>query len=74
MWFACANGFLQSGEVQRYRIDILYYPDPNATGPYEPSLLATAAIYQMERLSLTNMRHKPQVEQRHLRGYSVFLE
>ena len=38
------NGFYRAVKYNGTEIDILYYPDPNASGPYEPSLLATAVI------------------------------
>ena len=38
------TAFYRAVKYNGTEIDILYYPDPNASGPYEPSLLATAVI------------------------------
>ena len=36
--------FYRAVKYNDFEMDILYYPDPNPDGPYEPSLLATATI------------------------------
>ena len=39
-----STAFYRAIKYNGFEMDILYYPETNPEGPYEPSLLATATI------------------------------